>query len=337
METLVSIVVPVYNVEQYLDRCLESIVNQTYKRTEIILVDDGSTDSSSAMCDRWAAADSRVTVIHKQNGGLGMARNTGLDHASGEYIFFLDSDDYVDVTMVEKCVRNARENGAEVVIFGRHNVYEDGTLTSDKVRTQKCLYRGSDIRTELLPCMFTYELGFGVSACGRMHRTDFLKKHGLKFVSEREIISEDAFYSLALFSKTSIVSIIPECFYYYFRRNTSLSRRYQIGRQRQNDVFLIKSMERVDELALPEVVKTHIQARYHGMTLGTLMQIMRSGLSRSEKKREIYEILHNKTLQATLTKDVCKLDARLPRLFWRLLRKRCYAACAFLLLCNQHR
>ena len=102
IEVKVSIVVPVYNVEKYLDRCIESIVNQTYKNLEIILVDDGSTDSCPQMCDEWGLKDSRIKVVHKENAGLGMARNTGIDNALGEYIFFFGSDDYVDVTTVEK-------------------------------------------------------------------------------------------------------------------------------------------------------------------------------------------------------------------------------------------
>lgn len=337
MEALVSIVVPIYNMEQYLDRCLESVVNQTYERLEILLVDDGSTDSSSTVCDRWAAADSRITVIHKQNGGLGMARNTGLDHASGDYIFFLDSDDYVDTTLVEKCIRSVCKHNAEIVLFGRYNVYENGTVTLGTVKAGRQLYRGSEIQTEILPSLFTYELGFGVSAWSRMYSVKFLKNNALRFVSEREIISEDAFFSLPLFAAASAVSIVPESLYYYCRRDSSLSRRYQAGRQERNDIFLVKSLEKVEELGLPEAVKTHIQARYHGMTLGTLMQIKRSDLSRCEKKREIFQILHNKNLQATLTKDVCRLDAKLPRLFWSFLRKKWYFLCVLLLYCRARR
>ena len=92
---LISIIVPVYKVEKYLDKCVESIVEQTYKNLEIILVDDGSPDNCPAMCDEWAQKDSRIKVIHKENGGLSSARNAGLDACTGEYIYFLDSDDYI--------------------------------------------------------------------------------------------------------------------------------------------------------------------------------------------------------------------------------------------------
>ena len=92
---LVSIVVPIYNVEKYLKRCVNSLLNQTYKNIEIILVDDGSTDSSGAICDQYKPKDNRIVVVHKSNGGLSDARNTGIDMARGEYIAFVDSDDYI--------------------------------------------------------------------------------------------------------------------------------------------------------------------------------------------------------------------------------------------------
>lgn len=101
MEPLISVIVPVYNVEDYLDRCIESIVNQTYKNLEIILVDDGSSDNCPVMCDEWAKKDSRIKVIHKENGGLSDARNYGIELSAGEYLSFVDSDDYVDSDFIE--------------------------------------------------------------------------------------------------------------------------------------------------------------------------------------------------------------------------------------------
>ena len=111
---LISVIVPIYNVESYLDRCIESIVNQTYKNLEIILVDDGSPDNCPAMCDAWAARDSRIQVIHKENGGLSDARNAGLAAASGEYIAFADSDDWVDAQCIRSLYGALRETDSEI-------------------------------------------------------------------------------------------------------------------------------------------------------------------------------------------------------------------------------
>ena len=116
MNNLISIIIPVYNVEQYLRQCLDSVVNQTYKNLEIILVDDGSTDNSGKICDEYAVKDNRIKVIHKQNGGVSSARNVGLDVATGDYIGFVDSDDYIENDMYEYLYNLARENNAEISI-----------------------------------------------------------------------------------------------------------------------------------------------------------------------------------------------------------------------------
>ena len=111
---LISIIVPVYKVEKYLDKCVESIVEQTYKNLEIILVDDGSPDNCSAMCDEWAQKDSRIKVIHKENGGLSSARNAGLDACTGDYIGFVDSDDWIEPDMYEYLLNISMKNNADV-------------------------------------------------------------------------------------------------------------------------------------------------------------------------------------------------------------------------------
>ena len=99
---LISVVLPIYNVEKYLRRCLDSVVNQTYKNLEILLINDGSTDNCLKICEEYAKSDNRVQVINKNNAGLGMARNTGIDYAKGEYICFFDSDDYIELNTIEK-------------------------------------------------------------------------------------------------------------------------------------------------------------------------------------------------------------------------------------------
>ena len=116
MSALLSVIIPVYKVEQYLDQCVESVVNQTYRNLDIILVDDGSPDKCGAMCDAWAEKDSRIRVVHKQNEGLGFARNSGLDVANGEYFAFLDSDDYLDNTIYERLMEKALKTGADIAV-----------------------------------------------------------------------------------------------------------------------------------------------------------------------------------------------------------------------------
>ena len=116
MEKL-SVIIPIYNVEKYLDRCIKSICNQTYENLEIILVDDGSTDGSPEMCDQYVEKDKRIKVIHKQNGGLSDARNVGLEYATGQYIFFCDSDDYVERDLISECMESISKDSIDILIF----------------------------------------------------------------------------------------------------------------------------------------------------------------------------------------------------------------------------
>ena len=148
---LVTVVVPVYNVEKYLDRCVNSIVNQTYRNLEIILVDDGSPDNCPAMCDEWAKKDSRIRVIHKQNEGQGVARNVGIENATGDYIYFMDSDDYIDLTTIEKACDLAKQHNADVVCFGLLCVNSSGEIVSRGVpNTAKLIYEGESVYSTFL-------------------------------------------------------------------------------------------------------------------------------------------------------------------------------------------
>lgn len=125
----VSVIIPVYNVEAYLPKCIESVQNQTEKDIEIILVDDGSTDSCGAICDRYAKEDERISVLHQENGGLSAARNAGIRVASADYLLFIDSDDYVDSDLVERAFSAALENGADIVAYGYQKVTENGDVS----------------------------------------------------------------------------------------------------------------------------------------------------------------------------------------------------------------
>lgn len=134
---LISVIVPVYNVETYLNKCVQSLINQTYKHLEIILVDDGSTDSSGVLCDRWSAQDCRVNTIHQSNQGLAAARNMGLDHVNGEFIGFVDSDDYVLPTMYQTLLDNLLEADADLSIISYERENPDGSTYCNALPNKK--------------------------------------------------------------------------------------------------------------------------------------------------------------------------------------------------------
>lgn len=151
---MISIVVPVYNVEKYLDKCVSSIVNQTLKDLEIILVDDGSTDSCGMLCDAWAEKDSRIAVYHKPNGGLMSAWKYGVRKASGDLVGFVDSDDWVDSDMYEKMLAAANETGADMVCAAFVREFEDGRQSFETNYLEPGFYSREQILTEISPYLF---------------------------------------------------------------------------------------------------------------------------------------------------------------------------------------
>ena len=127
---MISVVVPVYNVEKYINDCIDSIINQTYRELEIILVDDGSNDSSGAICDEYAMKDDRIRVIHKKNGGLAEARNKGIDSANGSYLAFIDSDDHINVHMMDILLNNLIKTDSDISVCRFHK-YNEGLYRKD--------------------------------------------------------------------------------------------------------------------------------------------------------------------------------------------------------------
>ncbi len=327
---LVTIVVPVYNVEKYLNRCVESIVNQTYENLEIILVDDGSPDNCPQICDEWAEKDNRIKVVHKVNAGAGMARNTGLDNATGEYIFFFDSDDRISTQTVEKCINNAKEHNSDVVIFGRYDFFENGKQTGKSISTNKTCFKHNEIREELIPAMLTYKYGISTSNCSKMYKADLFKKLNKRFVSERELYSEDVYFTVDLFSDIDTVSILNENLYYYYFRENSLSRAYNPNRQqKQNDIFYKKTMELARKKNLSEKTLDNIAIRYHMYSIGNMKQVVIADI---DNKKEIYRsFFHDETLLSTLTDDILCQEERNSQFFWKLFRKKQMLVCYLLL------
>lgn len=318
-------------MEKYLDRCLESVTQQSYRDIEIILVDDGSTDNSSAMCDLWAERDGRIKVVHKQNEGLGMARNTGIDNAGGKYICFFDSDDSVESSLVEKCLAAAEKNGADAVVFGYCNVDDSGDVTRFEIEAEKKLFEGNAVKDELLPMLLMSRRGLGISACMKMFRRECLCEHGIRFRSEREIFSEDTLFVMEIFSRADKAVILPENLYYYYLRTSSISHKYYPGRHLKNDVFLRESLAFAEQNGLCNEAVIGIKKLYHSFVMAILKQTVTCDLSRSECRAVVNEILRSPQLRATLSRDVLSCEKKTMRMFFTLVRLRFYGLCRIML------
>lgn len=328
---LVTVVVPVYNVEKYLDRCIDSIVNQTYKNLEIILVDDGSPDNCPQMCDAWAEKDNRIKVIHKKNAGAGMARNTGIEYSCGSYILFVDSDDYIDLHTIEECVISIKKTQSDVVMFGRFTVFADGTVKETPVVTEKYYFSGEQVFNDILPGLFVHERGIGISSCNKIFNLQLIKENNIKYKSERELLSEDAIFHLELFRYVKSISIIPKGFYYYVQNENSFSRSYKKELQQLNNYFLEHCIQVCAKYDNKNQLINCVCARYHIYALAGMKQIVNSDLSETVKKEEIYRFFKDETLNKTLTEDVLNNERKSIKLFYCFIKKRLYYI-AFLLL-----
>ncbi|MBO5136215.1 MAG: glycosyltransferase [Clostridia bacterium] len=194
MEPLVSIIVPVYNVEKYINTCIKSIIGQTYKNLEIILVDDGTPDNSGEICEEYAKKDNRVTVIHKTNGGLSSARNAGLDIATGAYIMFVDSDDCLVDNAVEILVRDSLKYDADIVQFYLNHI------TSEESLPKQISYEyNAELITDLRQMYWKMfeTVGSGDSACSKLYKSMIFD--GLRF--KEGIIHEDVYFTTFMLQK----------------------------------------------------------------------------------------------------------------------------------------
>lgn len=302
---LVSVVIPVYNVEKLLDRCMDSVVNQTYRNIEIIMVDDGSPDSCPQKCEEWAKKDSRIKVIHKANAGLGMARNTGIENATGEYICFFDSDDYVAQDTVGNALALAKRDASDLVLFGMNIVDADGTIQRSNIPfTEKECYEGSEILNFVLPNAIegsakqgcNYNLN--MSACTCLFSMSLIKKHDWRFVSEREYISEDYYSLLQLYGFVKKVSVLKQACYYYCFNNASLTHVFRIDRYERICHCYRAMMEMTRACGYPKEIEESLAAQYFGNVIGAMKMVIKAAdLSYAEKVRHLREMVESQILQ----------------------------------------
>lgn len=214
-ENLVSIVIPIYNVEEFLRECLETVINQTYKNLEIILSDDGSTDGCPQICDEYQKRDNRIKVIHKKNGGLSDARNAGIEIATGQYISFIDSDDFIELDMIEYLYHLIQVVDADFSCCQRKNINENGIEIPNTAVYSNNVIRGND------ECMkgFFMNPGIDTVAWGKLYRIDLFKTIRYPYGKYHE----DVYTTYKVIAESNCISIGFEKKYYYRLRKVSIS------------------------------------------------------------------------------------------------------------------
>lgn len=231
-EPLCSIIVPIYNVEALLPRCIDSLIGQQYQNIEIILVNDGSTDSSEAVCREFLNRDSRIKLINKENGGLSSARNAGLKLSKGEYIFFVDSDDYVTSDFCSVCVDGFLNHSADVVIFGFNNIFVDTNKVIEKhCRKSRVISKEEALKGTLID---GYINSLAWNKAYKRELFDNIKyPEGMVF--------EDVGTTYKIFNKANTIYISSNITYNYELRNGSISNKWWCNDKKINDFFTLRS------------------------------------------------------------------------------------------------
>ena len=215
MSALLSVIIPVYNVERYVAECIESVINQTYNDLEIIIVNDGSTDNSLKICEAYAKRDKRIKIINKENGGISSARNTGLDNATGKYIGFVDSDDYIGEDMYEKLVEACIDNNAKASVC--HAVtFTDGNKPFVNTGFIKKDYCTTDIKQ-----IFSNTLVMSQSLCNKLFKTSLFEN--IRFPLNK--VDEDGYVVYDLLYRAKKVAYVALGGYFYRRRENSYTTR----------------------------------------------------------------------------------------------------------------
>ena len=218
----ISIIVPVYNVKPYLERCIKSIINQTFEDFELIIVDDGSTDGCSEMCDKYASTDNRVRVIHQINGGLSAARNAGLDIANGKYIVFADSDDFLKPKLLEKAHATI-EKGYDLVSFCFEYCFNESPLKPfvfSGAGKEYSFYDSYDTLQYIVSVLLSHKTPW--EAWDQIFRKDIIDKYHLRFAPNKEIFAEDLHFYLCYITHVKKMYVLKDYLYNYMRRNDSI-------------------------------------------------------------------------------------------------------------------
>lgn len=275
MQPAISVIVPVYKSERYLSKCIESILKQTFQAFELILVDDGSPDSSPIICDEYAQKDSRIKVIHKSNGGVSSARNEGIIVAKGEYITFVDSDDYIDIGFLNYAYKKVKEYSADLFVSGIQ-MENWGESKIDKINIYKISEEKCYKPVELLE---SWGQSFPpICMCGpwcKLYRNETLTTHSILF-DEALDCGEDTYFNLGVLSKIERIYFSEKIFYHYRREGTdSLFSRFHRNTYELHSKVYSRQKQLMEELQCSKHAMRRFKNQYFGMLIGGMHEYYR--------------------------------------------------------------
>lgn len=329
----VSIVVPCYNVEKYLDRCVRSLINQTLNEIEIILIDDESPDKVPQMCDSWAKQNSRIKVVHKKNAGLGMACNTGIEVASGDYIAFCDSDDWVELYTYERMYSAAIKYHADAVYSGIQKINDKGLVIPMNQADELYVYSSrSAVQAFFLDMIAAKpsdcrERSIQMSAKTVLYKKSTICNNGIRFVSERQFMSEDLLFNLDFIKVSKCLVNLPSTFYYYYDNENSITRKVRTDRIAKYFPLREEMISRYLSFGNQNEIRDRINRMFIGYVRAEIPKIINSTISLNEKKSIIKDVCSNdvwKEINLSYPKKLMPIKHKIPYLlilhkcFWGL-------------------
>ena len=340
----VSIIVPAYNVENYIERCLNSLVNQTFKDIEIITINDGSTDKSLELLNKYAKEDIRVSVIDLGDEGVSYCRNLGVEKANGKYIMFVDSDDWIDSNMIEAMYKKAEENKLDLVMCSyirefkdhskekRFNLPEEIIYKEDKVKNELLRKLVGPVKEELSNPEMLDALG---TVWGKLYRADILKENKIKFVDLKEIGSaEDTLFNIFTFNYLKKVMFLNKPMYHYWRDNPkSVTSQYNPKLKEQRKVFFKYISDFLKENNFVQVFEEALNNRICTSVLGL-------GLIECSKNNKVSGINKIKNIKKIINEEYVRnayknLELKYFSIHWRIFYffiKNKMSFCSYLML-----
>lgn len=295
-EPLVSVIIPVYNVEPYLKRCLDSVIKQTYKNLQIIVVDDGSTDNSGKICDEYAKKDGRIEVIHKKNGGISSARNKGIKSVHGDFIVFVDSDDYVDKNYVSILYGELTKEDADMAVVGHKIIYCDRQIV--KRNDKNCSMLSREALNSLL-----YDKCIDVSCWGKIYKKSLFK--GVVYPEGK--IFEDSAVTYKLFMNSKRIAVSSETPYFYTKKRKTSITTTKFSRDKYD---LIEATERMtkDILGTFPDLRQACERRLMWAYLSTACQLAESTRPESEDIKRLMNYIKKNRKKVLKDRNNSKRD-----------------------------
>lgn len=330
----VSIIVPIYNVEKYLIKCVDSLIHQTLKEIEIILVDDGSPDNCPKICDDYAKKDTRIKVIHKQNAGVSAARNTGIEVATADWLAFVDADDWVEEDMFEEAYKRTKNGDVDMVLFNFYSNYEKNEIVNKKIPQEDFITEDKNIIEQLKlavlhPMFGPYGTQFACMAApwNKIFKASIIKQNDIKFPIEVKGIFDDGLFNLYYYEYVKKIDFFNKPLYHYRRLSTSIVNKFKPNKLEVNQAIFNKIKEYVEKHNENQLLKSAYDSRvvmYLYITINTYFFNENNPKGLKEKIKDLKETMNTEPYKTAMKKVNPKYLTKVQKWYYAFLKRRMF-------------